>query len=248
MTLIVGLACTDGVVLAADGLSAGVAFELDQIFKMAYPSSKINPMGNNILWGAAGSVGIIQAVEIEFEKLPKKVKNMSLHDLDLQRQIKKILSACVSSEIVRQRQAGLPSTSVTGAQLLLVANDPIRIWTVGYNDDAFVEQLGCGVIGNGTLFAHMALLPFRSNSFFNKPKSKSLSTEQGCLVAYRAIRDAIEASLDRVGLPVDIWMIKDNEKPTHVSGQVMKTLEEAYVMWKEAESLSYRNFFSTGLV
>jgi 20S proteasome alpha/beta subunit len=241
MTLVVALACKDGVILAADGQSAGVAYELERTFGMAYPASKINHLGDKILWGGSGSAGIIQTLEEGFEELQKEADNISLHDPNLQLRLKEIHSACVRPEIDSQKKYGISSTELIGAQLLFVANDveyhnPIKIWCIGsLGHSIFLEEDGIGIIGDATLFANMSLLNFRRNLIWYKPKSKSLSTEQGCLVAYRAVKDAIEASLDRVGPPIDIWTIKNNQKPTQVSGQAMKKLEEAYVMWKEAE-------------
>ena len=241
MTLIIALACKDSVILAADGLSAATSSELDMIFGLAFPTSKINTFGDNILWGGAGSEGIIQTIEVELGKLPKKVKNMSLHDLNLQKRLKEIHRRCVEPEITRQNLYGVPPTESIGAQLLFVTNDaeyhnPIKIWSIGsLGYSVSQEQYGCGIIGSGTLYAHMSLLNFRSNSEWIEPRSKSLSTEQGCLVTYRAVRDAIEASLDRVGSPIDIWTIKNGEEPKQIVDNEKTKLEKAYLKWKEAE-------------
>jgi len=238
MTLIVGLACKDGVVLAADGISAGLAHERGLPFRISLPVSKINLLGDNILWGGAGNSATIQAIETKFEELPEKVKNTPL--TDLQNQIKKIVSDCVVIEMPRIRGYDSRDLQIKDieAEILLVANDvddPIKILDVNSHGAMFVQKFGCYEIGDADLFAHMALLNYRSNLIWPEPTSKSLSTEQGCLVAYRAVRDAIEANRGYIGPPIDIWTIKNGALPEQLSDIKKAELGEKYVQWKEAE-------------
>ena len=59
MTLILALSCSDGIVMASDGLvtfttSAGT---------MTQPGEKIRPLSEFILWAASGDVGLTQKIE-----------------------------------------------------------------------------------------------------------------------------------------------------------------------------------------
>lgn len=240
MTLIVALACKNGVVLASDGSAAGFAREFKRAFFVSALSCKINPLGKNILWGASGSVDIIQTIEAEFEELPSAMKDKSLHDLALRKRIKDIHRRCVTNAIKHQREMGVKNEQLIGAELLLVSNDvnqadPIKIWYIGSLRNYFVEDDGCSVIGDGTFYAQMSLLSFRLNLTSLKPRSKNLSTEQGCLVAHRAVKDAIEAGCGIVGPPIDIWVIKDKEKPKMLTVNEKEKLDKAYVAWQEEE-------------
>ncbi len=169
-----------------------------------------------------------------------KLKNETLHDLNFQKRIKEIHHSCVKAGLKQQEDAGATKEQLLGAELLLISNDvrqaePIKIWYMGYARNLFTEQTGCGVIGDGSFYAQMALLNFRSNLPSLKPRSKSLSTEQGCLVVYRAVKDAIETGRDRLGPPIDIWTIKDKEKPKQLLASDKEKLENAYIEWQEEE-------------
>ena len=217
----------------------GFAREFERAFFVATPTCKISPLGNNVLWGASSSADIIQTIEAEFEKLPGQVKNMSLHELKLRKCIKDIHDRCVKDAVELQREVGVKEEQLVGAELLLVSNDvnqvdPTKIWYIGSLRNYLVET-GCGIIGDGTFYAQMSLLNFRSNLTSLKPRSKSLSTEQGCLVAYRAVKDAIETGCGIVGPPIDIWTIKDKEKPKQLPSNKKAELEKACVAWQEAE-------------
>ena len=248
MTLVVALACKDGVVLAADGQTLGYALQDGKTYSMVFTACKIDYLGDNILWGGAGLAELIQKVETEFKKLPEEFKNSSLHDLKLLSWLRNTLHECNRPEIAAQMERGVPADQIIGAPLLFVSydekyhDDAAKIWSLGsLSHGMFWEQYGCGVIGDATLHTHMALLNYRSNLRGRKPRSKSLTTDQGCLVAYRAVKDAIEASPDRVGDPVDIWKIKKSEGPKQIVGDNKSKQEQAYLEWKEAEITALQN-------
>jgi hypothetical protein len=67
MTLVIALRCTDGLVMASDGMSTEAApLGASQITKHETADKIV--IHKDLLWGASGSVGVKQVVQNEIEK------------------------------------------------------------------------------------------------------------------------------------------------------------------------------------
>jgi hypothetical protein len=65
-----------------------------------------------------------------------------------------------------------------------------------------------------------------------------LDVERGKLLAYRIIKDAIDIGAFGLGEPIDIWTMKMvDEKPEihNLTEEEILALNDAYLVWKEAE-------------
>jgi hypothetical protein len=70
LTLIVGIKCQDGVVVGADG-AATYSTTLSQIRTITQPTSKLTIVGEEIILGVSGPVGLEQSFRYEIEALVK---------------------------------------------------------------------------------------------------------------------------------------------------------------------------------
>jgi 20S proteasome alpha/beta subunit len=68
-----------------------------------------------------------------------------------------------------------------------------------------------------------------------KPLGRDYSLEQGSLIAYRLVREAMK-STDGVGEPIDIWTIK-NDEVTPKSESELAELKRLCKQWENSELL-----------
>jgi 20S proteasome alpha/beta subunit len=235
MTLIIALACKDGVILASDGQATTFSIMGGPVRRNI---SKIKRLGENKLWAASGTVGMIQKIEAVFNALPNELINASLNEFQLREVIIQNVLAIRGQELQRVRtlygqgrdmEAGL-------ADLIIVEyQNNARIWHINPDcADEFLEEFGYGTSGSGDIFAHTLLKNY---------KIKNLSVEEGCLIAYRVLRDAIEIGAFGLGEPIDIWII-DNNGIRQKSQPEILALRDSYSTWIEAEEMTFKSLFN----
>lgn len=233
MTLIIALACKDGVILASD--SQATTFSTGGPIRRTI--SKIKYLGQNKLWAASGSVGMIQKLEAVFNSLPKEILNAPLSEHQLRQAIIQNAHALRAQELQRHRTLHGPGRDIEAgmADLLIVEyQNGARIWHINPDcADEFLEEFGYGTSGSGDIFAHTLIKNYRV---------KNLSVEQGCLIAYRVLRDAIDIGAFGLGEPIDIWII-DNNGVRQKSQPEMLALRDSYASWIEAEEETFKNLF-----
>lgn len=233
MTLIISLACKDGAILASDGQ---VTF-----FSTGGPIrrtiSKIKRLGEHKLWAASGTVGMIQKIETVFNALPKEILNAPLTEPQLRQAILQNAHTLRAQELQRHRSLhGLGRDIEAGvADLLIVEYQGTpRIWHITPDCvDESLEEFGYGVSGSGDVFAHTLLKNF---------KIKEFSVEQGCLIAYRVLRDAIDIDAFGLGEPIDIWVIDKGGVKQKPPPEIL-ALRDSYAIWMEAEEVTFSNLF-----
>jgi 20S proteasome alpha/beta subunit len=233
MTLIISLGCKDGVILASDGQAT--TFSTGGPIRRTI--SKIKHLGEHKLWAASGTVGMIQKIETVLSNLPKEILNTPLTEPQLRQAILQNAHALRVQELQRHRSLhGQGRDMEAGVADLLIVEyqgNP-RIWHINPDCiDEFLEEFGYGTSGSGDVFAHTLLKNF---------KVKDLSIDQGCLIAYRVLRDAINIGAFGLGEPIDIWVI-DNNGVKQKSQSEMLALRDSYAIWMEAEEETFRNLF-----
>jgi 20S proteasome alpha/beta subunit len=233
MTLIVGLACKDGVILASDGQLT--TFSTGGPVRRTV--SKIKYLGDYKLWGASGSVGMIQKIEAVFSSLPKEILNASLNEPQLRQTILQNVHALRAHELQRHRALyGQNRDMEAGVADLLIVEyqGNARIWHINPDcADEFLEEFGYGTSGSGDIFAYTLLKNFEIKEF---------SVEQGPLIAYRVLRDAIDIGAFGLGEPIDIWVV-DKDRIRKKQENEMLALRDAYAMWMEAEEENFKELF-----
>lgn len=233
MTLIISLACKDGVILASDGQAT--TFSTGGPIRRTI--TKIKYLGENKLWAASGTVGMIQKIEMVFSNLPKEILNAPLIEPQLRQAILQNAYALRAQELQRHRslhgQGRDMEAGVVDLLIIEYQGNP-RIWHINPDCvDEFLEEFGYGTSGSGDIFAHTLLKNF---------KIKDLLVEQGCLIAYRVLREAINIGAFGLGEPIDIWVI-NNSGVKQKSQSEMFALRDSYAIWMEAEEETLRNLF-----
>ncbi len=234
MTLIVALACKDGVILTSDSQ----ATTLSTGGPIRRTISKIKHLGDHKLWSASGTVGMIQKIEAVFSDLPKEILNASLNEPQLRRTILENAHALRAQELQRHRALygqGRDMEAGVADPLIIEHQGNPRIWHINPDcADEFLEEFGYGASGIGDIFAHTLLKNF---------KIKEFSIEQAALVAYRVLRDAIDIGAFGLGEPIDIWVI-DKDGIRHKQESEMLALRDAYATWREAEEETFSRLFT----
>lgn len=231
MTLIVGLACKNGIVMSSDGQattgSAGGP--------VRQSVSKIKQIGERTLWGASGTLGFIQDIENVLSNIPVELKNTELE------QLREVISQNVHQlrkKVLEQHRDlhGPSADGAPGADLLLVEyrNGKTRILHVDFDcNQEWLEEFGFGASGIGDTFAYTILKNYDVND---------CPVNQGKVLAYRVIRDAIEVGAFGLGEPIDIWVIDENGVKQESLGE-MAAIRDTFRLWIETEKETFKSLF-----
>jgi len=243
MTLIIALACKDGIVMASDGQATGGSTG----GPIRIPIQKIFKINEHVLFGAAGSVGIIQRSRDVIRFFSAKLEDEWSYEL--MGEIKKALFGIYKNEIDRHRAfyRGTPQEDIRNAPVadVLLCNFSTKgdenqkvIWHIAHDcSSEMLDEIGYGCSGSGDVFAHTLLKNY---------SVKELTVEKGKLVAYRVIKEAIEIGAYGLGEPIDIWIIT-KEGCKRLSQEELMGLEDAYNVWKEMERTVFEKLYKEGL-
>ena len=66
------------------------------------------------------------------------------------------------------------------------------------------------------------------------------TAEQGCLVAYRVLRDAIDIDAFGLGDPIDLWVAEQGDVRQKTQSEIFG-LKDAYSAWIEAENQTFQS-------
>ena len=233
MTLVVALICNDGIVMASDGQvtlqSSGGPVRQSAI--------KIKRFGESILWSGSGEVGFIQKIDRALNGLPNESKKRSIEEL--RQQIIDIIytqrhRALVRSRELHGKEEGDRKASY--ADTLFCAYEkgkPKIIHITADAKDEDLEEFGYAASGIGDTFAYTLL---RGRDI------KSLSCDEGKVLAYKVIRESIDVGAFGLGEPIDIWVISETEvkgketiKICRVPEEEIAAIHDVYTSLKQAE-------------
>jgi len=230
MTLIIALACADGVVLASDSqATTGSAGGPIRII-----TEKIKPRGKQSLWAASGTIGIIQKIESIFDSLPQELRHSSLNEPQFRQLILQNVHDVRAQELDRHRRlyGGGKDDYADVADILVVEyNSSPIIWHINQDaSDDFLQDFGYGTSGSGDVFAYTLLKNY---------KVKELSIDKGSLLAYRVLRDSIDVGAYGLGHPIDIWTISDDGVKRKSIVEI-NALRDSYSTWLEVEEEMFK--------
>jgi 20S proteasome alpha/beta subunit len=240
MTLIVALACKNGIVVASDGQATGGSAG----GPIRMPIQKIYPINSHVLFGASGSVGVIQKSKLVIFSLSQELDKE--WDSESMEKVRNALFGVYKNEIDRHRTfyKDTPYEDIKNAPIADVLlcnfikkgeNEQKIIWHIAPDcSDEMLDEIGYGCSGSGDVFAHTLLK--------NYP-IKELDVERGKLVAYRVIKEAIEIGAYGLGEPIDMWTITE-EGCKHLSDEELMALEDTYHSWKELERKIFEKIYS----
>ena len=234
MTLILGLECADGLLLASDGQATiGTTGQ-----PLKGPVDKLFCAWNNVAWGGSGHVGIIQRVEqalcAKFPS-PDDLDNQEIHA------IRERLSSAVA-EVVRPL---LTNRFIQGSGMnpltsyLFVGQVPQGSFILEIGPELLDEDhigRGYSAIGSGDIFPYHALTALRH---FNVREHNLAGAK---LIAHRVVDDAINAAATYLGPPIQMIEIR---KPTEagkpatahkLTKDELNILDDKVVEWKRLEA------------
>jgi hypothetical protein len=196
MTLILVLPTRDGIVMASDGqVTAGMVRTTGQ---------KILCLNERCLWAASGELALIQRVEERLKTLPPNNPLAILRD-----------QICLNNKAVRNRTT---CSWIFGQPFL--PQDPDRLLQLHPGDFVFAEcvpnRAVLHVLVNGTA-EWITDRPFASGSgdlfayaLLQKYQGLDLDMEEGALLAYKVLEEAIAVGAYGLGSPIDIWKISNS--------------------------------------
>ncbi len=195
MTLVVALACADGLVLAADS-AASFSEGVQQ------STAKIRQLGKWAIWGSAGHEGMGQEFEarirqlVDFDQDPPTL-------VDLRIALQLAMYETASRWLTHTVRANAPaylSTPVCHALIVARVEDDYRIIEVEPNGNTGVlTHYRYAAIGSGALWAKAALYPIRG---------RILTVEQAKPVLWKVLQEAIEGHASGLAQPVQMWAMQ----------------------------------------
>jgi 20S proteasome alpha/beta subunit len=213
MTLLVGIVCQDGAVIAADkqtshGSMGGMT--------VGMPTTKIKAIKDKVLLASSGwrGTGIQLGAMIEdnidgFERQPVAISIKQVQDKHRQLAMP-LLQAAQSAVNVIGHQAA-QSEAICGSLLAAKWNDGVYIVEITplgaaefYSRELPFICLGSGKPNSDPFLAYLWSVFFRD----------SLPTlQEGALLAYWAIKQAISSASPHIGLGIDVFTLDPNAKP-----------------------------------
>lgn len=231
MTLIVAIIAKDGLVVASDSQMTFATSGQP----VRTPTAKLHSPWSNIVWGAAGNVGVIQRVEQELAKRHNSRKVFEKKAIaDVRRDLTQAVVHTVR-EIVKDQY--LPVQGLAGVEGTYffagwVPQGPFLIAVEPNLVEMDHVSVGYCAIGSGDVFAYAGLAHYNVGA---------RSLHECKLIAYRVLQDAIRVAAFGLGDPIQMFEIA--KPPPGESGQTGK-IEQAELLalrdkveeWKMAEA------------
>lgn len=194
MTLVIALRCTDGLVMASDGMSTEAApLGASQITKHETADKIV--IHKDLLWGASGSVGVKQVVQNEIEKDYGNLfqRNISATDLRL-RLVKKI-------QPILKEQYRLVAELTNQQQLIPFTN---FIFGVKLADGFHLLNIESNCAGEVVECRHFATgsAAKTGQALLRRLRNQEWDVRTALVVAYRTLNDAIHIEPFGIGPPI----------------------------------------------
>lgn len=234
MTLILGVACEEGLVLAADGQATVQSAGL----RVKFGASKLRVPWTNLAYGGAGHVGLIQRVSRDLENTYGKPDAfVSDHPNDVRKKVTTTIAKTVR-ELVQGQYLSPPNQEPALASFLFAGHTnggqvlfqitPLLV------DESAVEPGYCA-IGSGELFPYIAMTGL---GHFGVTRRNLRETK---LLTMRVMQDAIDVADAGIGPPISLVQITSPPKgsgpgsATLLDEGELQSLSEAVLTWKELE-------------
>jgi len=227
MTLILAIDCADGMILASD--SQGTLGPVRQDWE------KVFTQHNNMAWGGAGNLGIVQRVR---EYINSNYSNAAYFNTMPPDQIKAKVSEAVA-KVVRPM--------LVDRRLIATDNELTEYLFVGHSSrGSFVIKVDpnltdCDYITTGyAAIGSIGVLPLVALSNLSHFDVRNRTLPEVKLIAHRVMGDAIRVASTGVALPIQ--MIEIVKPPGNMQGRARKlpvdevdALGAAVEDWKELE-------------
>jgi 20S proteasome alpha/beta subunit len=225
MTLLVGVLCSNGAVIAADRqLTHGAMGALT----VGQAATKVHILDKKILFGSSGHVGLGQQLLACIQKKRKELETYAYHQLivDIQKDMRTIVDPAW--------QTATKAAQIVGAQVALQDCVCHSLFAAHFKDgprlveitpQVSVECLSADspfvALGSGKQVAD-PFLGFLRRIYW---ASRLPTVNEGALAAIWTIEHAIEMKVLGVGFGVDVFVLEPKDK-----GYTAKQLDEAELM------------------
>lgn len=208
MTLLVGVLCENGAVIAADRqVTHGALGNLT----VGYPGNKVHDFGGDLIYAVSGPVSLGQQLGNLFETKYPSIKGSHYFKIvpGLQTESAAILGPALQTASQASKALGNPAIleGLCGSLIAAPFGDGLKLVEVNYQgrfehmtkDTAFI------CVGGGKANAD-PFIRFLWSVFW---KDRPPLVEEGVLMVYWTIKAAIEAATSGVGFDVDVAYLKN---------------------------------------
>ena len=220
MTLVLAIRCREGVVLASDGQAT-----IDAAGQPTrQPVRKLFDVGGRIAWGAAGSVGLQQALTERLEDEAATVLATAIRARrSSTRSSRSSSRRCATSSRTRAREP----PDLACVFCWVDERGRARIFSVPRTGSDHQLHDGHAAVGTGDIFADFAMV---SVAHLGTP---DLSLEQAKMVALKAIADAIDVAAVYLGPPIQMSVVTDGGRPRGTArAEIEGGLSDSVDAWK----------------
>ncbi|MCL5736924.1 MAG: hypothetical protein M1274_15365 [Actinobacteria bacterium] len=236
MTLVVAMACADGVVIAADS----AASEADVGTKI--PVGKIKQvLGQPILFGGSGDVGVLQKYERSLDSLKPKNHFDATVQLVKSRLCQILREGAENHAPHPEPPFNRPPFGV----LLLAAVWEGKPWVVEFErdgrDQIYDMRFGrFAAIGSGKVFAHAIARPY----LYYEPRTLAA----GQCICYRVMQDAIALAASGLAEPIDMSWINLDGAVTQLGATERAAIRQTCDLWREMEREALGSALAPGVI
>jgi proteasome beta subunit len=227
MTLIVGLSCADGLVVASDS-QATFLIPGQPVRQTETKLWRVRDAP--IVWGASGHVGLQQKIALALEAMDPGVLRQSIGRLrpKLVRAIVPILKQAAAEFVDLPPPERVPPSA---ADLLICGYTAGEGWILEIERGGADEQhehRGMCAIGSGRALAYYAMESLRHHEVAHR------KVFHGQVIAYRVLEAAIRAAAFGLGPPVQMRVITDSGAE-QLSEVRLREIEHTVALWKHLE-------------
>lgn len=225
MTVVLGLRCQDGVVLAADSQITDGARDL------SYPAQKLHPLGDSGAWAGSGSRAVLLELEPILAESATQVLGAPNIGRGLQEQVLPLLRHHYESfipEVPGQDSSGSTPATYVMAAGYTASGEPFLVDIDPHGLIGRYEEVGFHAIGSGSAMAQQAgalLAHFRMTE---------RDVDHGVLAAVRVL-DALRITSPSVGGEIDVFrMTPDGAK--ELSPREINAVRTKIKKWEKLEN------------
>lgn len=236
MTLILGVICNDGIVVASDSQSTEGPLG-SMLRSVRFPTKKIWPLGDSIIWGGSGDGGLTQRVKVCLDDLPQSELSKPINNL------RDILRTSVVETIRNLLQSGIfPQGSAQPYEnvFLFCGHTSGESWileVIWNGQDTLYSDRGFHAIGSGGFHAQMAHAMVAHYAMTDR------AIAEGQFIVYRVIDAAISTAAAGLDYPVQMSLIQGGTK--ELATEELYGVRDFVGIWKELETETLQGLLGT---
>jgi proteasome beta subunit len=225
MTLILGIVCNDGIIMAADS----AATDLEAGTKQLSDRKIVHLPKQHCLMGISGDVGLGQKIHNRVEKMHPGFKDVAKFRFELKKEIVEELNAAIKIHApYPDRLSQTPPAAICIAAGYIEGRPYLIEYEKNGGDTNYAEKelMGFVAIGSGKGLAHALFRPFLA-------QSRDLSV--GKVIAYRVLSDAISVSAHYLAEPIHMYCMTPDGTVQVLSDGEKAQYNTTCALWRRME-------------